>query len=120
SPGFKLAWHGRGQPTDPDRVARDVLPGDEESFRPALRQFLPQADGPVLSMRVCLYTNSPDSHFIIDRHPAHANVTLACGFSGHGFKFCSVVGEVLADLAGRGETSQPIGLFALNRFRSVA
>ena len=66
-----------------------------------------------------MYTNTPDEHFIIDRHPAHRNVVLACGFSGHGFKFCSVVGEILADLALVGETAQPIDLFALRRFESA-
>ena len=67
-------------------------------------------------MRTCLYTNSPDSHFIIDRHPRLPGVTVACGFSGHGFKFASVVGEVLADLAAEGATRHPIGFLGLGRF----
>ena len=117
SPGFKLADHGRGQETDPDRVAREVGPDDEETFRPALARFLPDAQGPTLAMRVCLYTHSPDSHFIIDRHPAHERVTLACGFSGHGFKFASVVGEVLAELSVEGRTRMPpVEFLGLNRF----
>jgi sarcosine oxidase len=115
-PGLKLALHLPASPTDPDAVVREPLPGDEATFRPVLRDFIPQADGPLLSLETCLYTNSPDSHFIIDRHPRHANVTLACGFSGHGFKFASVVGEVLADLALVGRTSLPISLFSLRRF----
>jgi sarcosine oxidase len=114
--GFKLAWHKPGQPTDPDHVNRAPLPGDEEEIRLALRQFIPAADGPLSSMRICLYTNSPDHHFIIDRHPAHANVTLACGFSGHGFKFASVVGEILADLATTGRTDLPAAFLGMNRF----
>jgi len=63
-----------------------------------------------------MYTNTPDLNFIIDRHPQHPQVTLACGFSGHGFKFSSVVGEVLADLALDGWTRHPIHLFRLPRF----
>ena len=105
----------------PTTSIRDVLPADEESFRPALRRFLPSADGPLLSMRTCLYTNSPDHHFIIDHHPKHPRVTIACGFSGHGFKFASVVGEILADLALDGKTTLPIGFMGMTRFsgRSV-
>ena len=117
-PGFKLAHHAPGPFTDPDRVARDVQPGDEGTFRPVLKQMIPGADGPVLSMKVCLYTNTPDHHFIIDRHPAHDRVSIACGFSGHGFKFASVVGEILADLA-TGSGPRPEAEFlGLRRFRA--
>ncbi|HET6252395.1 MAG TPA: N-methyl-L-tryptophan oxidase [Tepidisphaeraceae bacterium] len=116
NPGFKIAHHGPATQTDPDRVIRDMLPGDEETFRPALRQFLPSADGPLLSLRTCLYTNSPDQHFIVDRHPADDRIIIACGFSGHGFKFASVIGEVLADLAERGTTQLPAGFLGLGRF----
>jgi sarcosine oxidase len=118
NPGVKIALHWPDQPTDPDTVKRDPQPGDEDDLRKAVRQYIPDADGPLLSLRVCLYTNSPDGHFIIDRHPRHERVTIACGFSGHGFKFTSVVGEVLADLATRGATQPPIGFLGLNRFAS--
>jgi len=117
-PGFKIAHHGRGAVTDPDRVERDPQPGDEKTFRPILSQILPAADGPLLSMKVCLYTNSPDGHFMIDRHPHHERVTVACGFSGHGFKFASVVGEILADLAMNGRTPLPAAFLGLSRFAS--
>ena len=116
-PGFKLAHHAPGPVTDPDRVARDVQPGDEDSFRPILRTMIPSADGALLSMKVCLYTNTPDGHFILDRHPAHENVTIACGFSGHGFKFASVVGEVLAHLTMEGTTALPVQYLRLDRLR---
>ena len=79
-------------------------------------RFIPDADGPLLSMAVCMYTNSPDSHFIIDRPRNHPRVTIACGFSGHGFKFSSVVGEALSDLTTAGKTDLPIGFLGLNRF----
>jgi sarcosine oxidase len=116
NPGVKVAFHSPGLPTDPDRVIRDVLAEDEQTFRPALKRFLPTADGPLLALRTCLYTNSPDHHFIIDRHPRHPNVTIACGFSGHGFKFASVVGEILADLATEGQTKLPAQFLGLSRF----
>ena len=59
---------------------------------------------------------TPDEHFIIDRHPEFAQVTIAAGFSGHGFKFANVVGEIIADLSIDGNSSFDLGLFALDRF----
>lgn len=114
---FKIAHHHHGPPTDPDTIQRSPLWGDEDDFRPALRRFLPDADGPLHQIRICMYTTSPDSHFIIDRHPRHEIVIVACGFSGHGFKFASVMGEVLADLALHGSTRHPIGFLGLQRLR---
>ena len=72
--------------------------------------------GTLLSMQVCLYTNTPDENFILDFHPAHGNVVLGCVFSGHGFKFAPVVGEVLADLALQGRTTLPVDFLQLSRF----
>ena len=116
SPGLKVALHAPLRPTDPNQVSREILPGDEETFREGLRRFLPNADGPLLALRTCLYTNTPDGHFIIDRHPAHSRVFVAAGFSGHGFKFASVIGETLADLATTGKTQLPVGFLGLGRF----
>jgi sarcosine oxidase len=65
-----------------------------------------------------LFTNSPDEHFILDLHPQLLQVAIAAGFSGHGFKFCSVVGEIMADLALDGKTRWDISLFRLERFRN--
>ena len=115
-PGIKIGYHGRGAVTDPDSVERCPLPGDEDDFRPILQRFLTDADGPTLSLRVCLYTNSPDGHFLLDCHPRHPRVTFACGFSGHGFKFAPVIGEALADLAQSGNSALPIAFLGLNRF----
>lgn len=116
APGLKLAFHKQGPTADPDTVSREPSDEDELALRPVLRQFLPDADGPLLSLRVCLYTNSPDHTFILDRHPILPNVTLACGFSGHGFKFASVMGTAIADLATTGASSLPIGFLSLARF----
>ena len=93
---------------------------DEELLRKAVRRFFPRADGPTLAVETCLFTNTPDEHFILDRLPAAGNVAIAAGFSGHGFKFCSVVGEIMADLVADGRTDHDIGLFRLARFASVA
>jgi sarcosine oxidase len=114
-PGCKVGHHAPGAPADPDALDRTITAADEETIRPALRELIPDADGPLLSMGVCMYTMTPDGHFIIDRHPHHKQVHFACGFSGHGFKFATVVGEALADLAREGRTSQPIGFLRLGR-----
>ncbi len=114
-PGFKIAHHGGGMAADPDTVDRTIGPGDERSFREVLDRYLPDASGEVLSMSVCLYTNTPDGHFVLDVHPSHSQVYLACGFSGHGFKFAPVIGEVLADLVMDGATKQPIDFLRLGR-----
>ncbi len=120
-PGLKIAHHFPAQLVDPDQVDRQLLPGDERTFRSVLRDYLPDADGPLRAMSTCLYTNSPDSHFIVDRianvaHD-HDRVTIACGFSGHGFKFASVMGQALADLAMNHRTDLPVGFLGLSRFK---
>jgi sarcosine oxidase len=114
--GLKVAHHRRAEAVDPADPGYEARPGDEATFRSVLTRHLPDADGPVLAMRVCMYANSPDLHFIVDTHPFHANVVVACGFSGHGFKFASVIGEVLADLATDGKTPHPVGFLSLKRF----
>ena len=116
APGFKLARHWQAALTDPNHVDRQAHDADEQEFRPFLQQFIPYADGPLLAMRICLYNNSPDSHFIVGPHPKHKHVTLACGFSGHGFKFAAVIGQVLADLATQGKTELPIEFLSIDRF----
>lgn len=115
-PGFKIAYHKPASQTDPIHVDRQLRPEDEQVFRPVLEQFIPDANGPLLSMDVCLYTNSSDGHFIIDLHPDDDRVVIACGFSGHGFKFASVMGEALSDLVEKGKTDLPIGFLGLSRF----
>jgi sarcosine oxidase len=114
--GFKLAHHKPGKPADPDQLERNVLTGDEQPLRDCLRRFIPRGDGPLLAVRICMYTNSPDSHFIIDRHLRCERVSIACGFSGHGFKFASVIGQAMADLAVDGRTNLPVGFLSLSRF----
>jgi sarcosine oxidase len=115
--GAKVARHyGAAELQDVGQVSRVVSPEDEGTVRAFLRAYLPGLDGPRRRASVCIYTLTPDRHFVIDVHPEHAVVAIACGFSGHGFKFAPVVGEVLADLADRGRTDLPIGLFSARRF----
>jgi sarcosine oxidase len=109
--GIKAARHHRGTCTLPDGVSREVDTEEIADMRTLLRRFLPNADGLFRSAAVCLYTNTPDGHFWIDRHPAHANVLIASPCCGHGFKFASALGEILADLAAHRTTSFDLSLF---------
>ena len=79
-------------------------------------RYFPDACGPTMSLKSCLFTNTPDRHFIIDLHPTYPQVSFAAGFSGHGYKFASVIGEIMADLAERGRSRHNIELFRLDRF----
>jgi len=116
--GVKISRHHGGTITDPDRIVRTPQPADEVDVRDYIRSHLPAADGPLRDARVCMYTNTPDDHFILDRHPTQRGIWVAGAFSGHGFKFAPVVGEVLADWITTGVTAHPVGLFAIDRFRS--
>jgi sarcosine oxidase len=119
-PGFKFGkYHHRGERVDPDRMKREPEPEDERLLRQFAERYFPDAAGPTLMLKTCLFTNSPDEHFILDLHPEHPEVAIAAGFSGHGYKFCSVVGQIMADLAERGATGHDIALFRLNRFSGV-
>jgi sarcosine oxidase len=117
-PGFKIGkYHHRGERVeDPDQMDRACHSADEETLREGIRRYFPDANGPTLAMKPCLFTNSPDEHFILDVLPDHANVAVAAGFSGHGFKFCSVVGEIMAELVMEGRTNHDVSLFRLGRF----
>jgi sarcosine oxidase len=116
-PGFKLGrYHHRCEQTDPDQLDRECHPEDESVLRQFAERYFPAGCGPVLSMHTCMFTNVPDEHFVIDLLPEHPQIVVASPCSGHGFKFASVVGEILADLAQRGDTSHDISLLRLRRF----
>ncbi len=118
-PGFKVGRsHHLHQTVDPDQLDRSIYAEDEAVLRNFVERYFPAAAGPALSLKTCMFTNSPDGHFIIDLHPEYPQVSLASGFSGHGFKFASVIGEIMADLAMFGETAHDLSIFRLNRFDS--
>jgi sarcosine oxidase len=115
-PGVKLGlYHHLGEPIEPDAVDRSASPRDEAVLRAFADRYLPEASGPTVMMKTCIFTNSPDEHFIIGALPDRPAVVVAGGFSGHGYKFCSVVGEILADLSMHGETAHQIDLFRPER-----
>jgi len=116
-PGFKLGkYHHREETVDPDDFDREPNRADEALLRNVTERYFPGAAGPTMALSTCMFTNSPDEHFILDTLPEHPQVVVGAGFSGHGFKFASVVGEVLADLAVDGESDHDIEMFGLDRF----
>lgn len=121
-PGFKMGryHHLQEQVDDPDHMDRECHAEDEKVLRAGIRRYFPDADGPTMSMKTCLFTNSPDEHFILDLHPDFPQVAIAAGFSGHGFKFCSVIGELMSELILDGAASLDIDMFRLRRFPHLA
>ena len=118
--GLKVAIHARGSVVDPDTISRDPQPEDEAPIRAMVREYIPRGDGPTIAVRICMYSNTRDSHFVIDRHPQHERVICALACSGHGFKFASVVGEIVADLATSGRTELPIEFLSAKRVLTSA
>lgn len=115
--GMKIGLHGRGPAVRPEQISEPVDEAVVRETVSAAVELLPSALArSVVAAKHCLYTMSPDSDFMIGLHPQHANIAVACGFSGHGFKFAPVVGEALADLAMTRNTALPIGFLHPGRF----
>ena len=115
--GVKAAFHGFGQLTTADTVDRGVdVTRDVAPIAAALEEWMPGAATGFREAKPCMYSLTPDSNFVIDRHPRHPNVILCGGFSGHGFKFAPVVGEIAADLALDGQSRYQIDFLSLKRF----
>ncbi len=114
---IKTALHHGGQLNqDATSVDRDIHPEDVEAVRQRLEKYLPDANGELVESVVCMYTNTPDEHFLLDFHPNHPEVLIASPCSGHGFKFSSVIGEIVADLLTDQTPKFNLDLFKLNRF----
>ena len=113
---LKMGIHSDMHVIDPDNFQREVQPEDMDArFVEFLTTMLKGAHPRTINTSMCMYTMTPDEDFIIDRHPQHANVSIAAGFSGHGFKFATIIGEHLADLAME-ESAATIPTFAISRF----
>ncbi|KAB8319430.1 N-methyl-L-tryptophan oxidase [Tolypothrix campylonemoides VB511288] len=116
--GVKIStFYGWETVSHPSEVDYTPDPQWVERMRHFLRQYIPGVNGSLLLTRSCLYTMTPDKHFIIDRHPEHPNIVFAAGFSGHGFKFSTLVGKILSELLLEGETKHDISLFKVSRFQ---
>lgn len=114
--GVKAAFHGVGETTTPDRLRRDVGNDDVRPVARALDAWMPGAAARLRDWKTCMYALTPDRHFVVGLHPAHRNVVVCGGFSGHGFKFASVVGEIGAQLALDGATIHDIAFLSPSRF----
>jgi sarcosine oxidase len=113
--GVKIGkFHHRRERVDPDAVDRRIA-AEDIMVVGEVETYLSAPLGPPRSCKTCMFVNSPDQHFIVDVLPGHHNVVVAAGFSGHGYKFCSGLGEILADLATRGATEHDTDLFRLAR-----
>lgn len=121
-PGFKFGrYHHREEHMPAEAMRREVDAEDEALLRAFAARYFPQGNGATMALRACMFTNTPDEHFVVDLHPSHPQVVLASPCSGHGYKFCSVIGEVVADLAsGTGTTRHDIDLLRMQRFNAHA
>jgi monomeric sarcosine oxidase len=115
--GFKCAQHKIDMPVLPDAVDRSHNPAYEARVREFLKRHIPaMAERPMTESRVCLYTMTPDEHFVIDRHPEYAHIAIGAGFSGHGFKFSPLIGQMLAQLVCGEVVTGDVSLFRADRF----
>ncbi len=115
--GFKIAFHGGPAYRHPSEISREPDAENVAALRPFMRAHIPGiADAPVRESRICLYTQTPDEHFIVDKHPQRAHLVIGAGFSGHGFKFSTTIGKMLADIALDGATPHNDSLFKIGRF----
>jgi sarcosine oxidase len=119
-PGFKIGlYHHLHETGHADDLSREPNAVDEEALRRGIRHMFPDADGPTLRLATCLFTNTPDEHFVIDTLPGAPEVVVASPCSGHGYKFASVIGEALADLATKGESRLDLSLFDIDRLEKA-
>jgi sarcosine oxidase len=116
APGVKIALHQRGEPTDPDCVRRELDDADRAELREYARRRFVGLSGKILYEKVCLYTNTPDEDFIVDRHPADPRLVVVGGLSGHGFKFTVLLGKIAAALVTDSEVKWDISRFSMARF----
>jgi sarcosine oxidase len=115
-PGFKIGlYHHLRETGSADALSREPTPADEAILREALSRYFPDADGDCLALRACLFTNTPDEHFIVDTLPGFPEVVVASPCSGHGYKFASVMGDILADLATGRTPAFDLSLFSIAR-----
>jgi sarcosine oxidase len=118
--GVKAGIHHEGAVIDIDAPRVPASDAEGAEMKALLARYLPEAAGRILDRATCVYTNTPDHDFLLDRHPAHPNVIIASPCSGHGFKFSSAIGEILAEIVTTGETSFDLSPFALSRFSTRA
>jgi sarcosine oxidase len=113
--GCKIGRHHGGAIGEPDNLSHRPTEADIAQIRGFMERRLPQANGVLKASDVCLYTNTPDLHFLVDRHPRHDEVIVASVCSGHGFKFASVMGEIIAELVQGKRPAFDLSMFRMAR-----
>ncbi len=116
APGAKVANHNRGEVHDPCSDDREPREADDDILRAYLRRRIPRLQDPITVRKVCLYTMTPDSDFIVDRLPGAERVVFIGGLSGHGFKFTVLLGQIAARMASDQDACYPLERFAIRRF----
>ena len=116
--GLKVAFHGHGSTTRADELDREIHEAEVELMQETLLQLMPDSQPRLRSAKACMYTMTPDENFAIGRDPNHRSVVIACGFSGHGFKFAPVIGEMVVQLLLDEAPPYDLGFLALDRFLS--
>lgn len=116
--GLKIGLH-YGTPTTARTIDREIAPAEIELLVNVLDRYMPGASGPVVKQITCMYTMTPDEDFIVELHPRHPQVAIACGFSGRGYKFAPTIGEILADLLIDGRTGHDIAFLSSRRFQAI-
>jgi sarcosine oxidase len=116
--GIKIAWHHNGRDIAPDQLKQFTSPDETAEMKEIAERYLGMQ--PIYNTSsVCMYTNTPDEHFIIDRHPTHHNIIIASPCSGHGFKFSSLMGKILADMAADKKSAFDLSPFSITRFAAA-
>lgn len=115
--GLKIGRYDNGDPIDPTYYNKSFgsYVKDEKDISGFLNAYMQQANGNINVGKTCMFTNTLDEHFVIDKHPKYEHIVIAAGFSGHGYKFSSAVGEILYELATKGKSKQDISLFKITR-----
>ena len=117
--GTKIGRYGHlKENINPDSISREITDLDIATLRVPMEKYFQPTNPEPLFSQVCMFTNTPDEHFVLDYLPGNDSVFIASGFSGHGFKFASVIGELISDLMVDGGTEFDLGLFSLDRFNS--
>ena len=114
--GLKLAEHHHGEQATPDTLRREVSPDERAAFKALAAPYVSSLASMPSDASVCFYTNTPDEHFVVDRHPRHSRVYVVSACSGHGFKFAPAIGELVTDEL-LGATSPELAPFRLSRFK---
>tara|TARA_Y100000996_G_scaffold412057_1_gene397341 strand:+ start:815 stop:2062 length:1248 start_codon:yes stop_codon:yes gene_type:complete len=114
--GLKFAHHFKGELTNPNNVKRSISNKEEKKLLNFIKDLMPNKIESINTVKTCLYSYTSDEDFIVDKHPENEDIVITGGFSGHGFKFASIIGEIVSDLVDKGNSKYPIDFLKIKRF----